>query len=186
LRILRLLLVRSFEWVLYEAESLEPADLSGLTLEKVGPQDAFTLEQREFLGRHIRRLSLWHLLKWKRRGRGWVFFAGCDDTYAHYTFVTPASRYRKIFPMLRGPKALLIGPCLTEENFRGRSIYPRVLQYVVSNLADDGYGPFYIDSSPDNTPSIRGVEKAGFQRRGVWAGKRFFLDAFVATRRVGD
>ena len=58
-----------------------------------------------------------------------------------------------------------IGPCKTDDNFRGRGIYPAVLKYITS-LEEYRHSIFYMIVSQNNTPSIRGIEKAGFERCG--------------------
>jgi RimJ/RimL family protein N-acetyltransferase len=184
--IIRTLLPRRFEWVLYRTAQLPPPDVSDLTIEVVEPRQALTPPQHAYLARRVRRLSLWYLLRWRRQGQGWLFLVRSADRYCHYTFVTPGHRYRRLFPIITEPRALLIGPCLTEAELRGRAIYPRVLQHVVATLAECGYGPFYIDTSLDNVASIRGMEKAGFKRCGVWRGRRALGNLLVCSRRVAD
>lgn len=59
----------------------------------------------------------------------------------------------------------LIGGCSTDEQFRGRNIYPymliQILHWVKANkLARQ----VLIFVEPGNTPSINGIEKAGFKK----------------------
>lgn len=72
------------------------------------------------------------------------------------------------FPFL--PKgAYEIGPCLTEEDFRGKGIYPKVLTHICSVFRSD----LYMIIRDDNYSSIRGVEKAGFVKVGAGYRDRF-------------
>jgi hypothetical protein len=171
------------EWVLYRAISLEAADLSDLKIEIVGAGRSLSPEQRGFLRQHIPALRLWRLLRFHRRGQGWIFLASSGERLCHYTFVTPGRAYHRMFSIIE-PDAQMIGPCLTEEAFSGRSIYPRLLRHVVNTLGKRGRQPFYIYTQPGNTRSIRGMEKAGFVRCGLWSGKRFLLDLRVVSRLV--
>jgi RimJ/RimL family protein N-acetyltransferase len=184
--IVRTLLPRRYNWVLYRASRLPRPDITDLSVEVVEPRQPLTPAQCAYLGRHIRRFNLWYLLRWQRSGQGWLFLVRCSAEYGHYTFVTPGRRYRRFFSIITEPRALLIGPCLTEPGLRGRTIYPRVLQHVVGLLGERGYGPFYIDTSLDNVASIRGMEKAGFTRCGVWSGTRVLWNLLVWGRRTAD
>lgn len=67
------------------------------------------------------------------------------------------------FPFLSKSSAE-IGPCNTHLDFRGRGIYPMVLNYIRSMGA---YTDYYMLVKTDNTSSIRGIEKAGFLRIGT-------------------
>lgn len=173
------------ESVLYRASSLQAPDLSDLRVEIVGPGQSLNPEQKNFLRQDIPALRLWRFLRFHRRGQGWLFFASSGKQLCHYTFVTPGRAYRRMFSVIE-PDAQMIGPCLTVEAFRGRGIYPRLLRHVVNTLGKRGLEPFYIYTQPGNTKSIRGMEKAGFVRCGVWRGKRYFLDLRVVSRRVAD
>lgn len=56
----------------------------------------------------------------------------------------------------------VIGDCLTVTNMRGKSIYPYALQLTLEHLFKT-YHKVYIFVSPENIPSIKGIEKAGFK-----------------------
>ncbi len=57
-----------------------------------------------------------------------------------------------------------IGDCVTHPEYRGLGIYPHVLSYILRDLQADGQTQrVYIFVAPDNTPSIRGIEHAGFK-----------------------
>jgi hypothetical protein len=50
----------------------------------------------------------------------------------------------------------------TMEKFRGLGIYPALVQYMIS--AEAKYSDrFWIIHAPENEPSLRGIQKAGFQ-----------------------
>lgn len=56
---------------------------------------------------------------------------------------------------------LVIGDCLTDSNYRGMGIYPKTIQYIATSYSSDKH--VFILVSNDNIPSIKGIEKAGFQ-----------------------
>ena len=55
-----------------------------------------------------------------------------------------------------------VGPCYTNPNFRGKGIYPAVLDYICSNYGNKKT-MFYMIVDDNNVSSIRGIEKAGFR-----------------------
>jgi len=57
--------------------------------------------------------------------------------------------------------------CLTLPEFRGKGIYPAALQAILQYLRERGYRRCFICVKADNEPSIRGIEKAGFERLGA-------------------
>ena len=184
-QIIRACLPRRFEWVFYRAEAIAPPEANELEIQIVGPRTGPSEDQLAFLREHMRALSLRRLLRWRCRGCGWVYFASMDGRFCHYSFVTPAARYRKFCPEIPA-NALLIGPCMTMPAARGRSIYPRVIQQIAYDLTQEGRGPVYIQTDTTNAASIRGMEKAGFTKCGVWAGRRAFFDLITRARKVGD
>ncbi|HET6429693.1 MAG TPA: GNAT family N-acetyltransferase [Phycisphaerae bacterium] len=178
---------RAFEYVLFRSpEVVRAPEMGEVAVERVGPGRALSAEQTVFLRRCMRLRSLLYMMRWQRRGTGWVYFGRIGREVCHSAFVTPARRYRRIFPVIEGDQALLIGPCFTDPDYRGRGIYPRILRHIVTELGGRGYGPFYVHTSPANAASLRGIEKAGFLRLGWWSGRRWLLNAWVSTRRVGD
>jgi RimJ/RimL family protein N-acetyltransferase len=55
----------------------------------------------------------------------------------------------------------IIGDCFTDEAYRGQGLYPAVLRRIRADFPDR---TFVVFVDPANTPSIRGLEKAGFRR----------------------
>ncbi len=68
------------------------------------------------------------------------------------------------FPFLKR-KDYEIGPCHTNPEYRGKGLYPYILQYIVRDLSS--HNNFYILIREDNLSSRRGVEKAGFTEIGT-------------------
>ena len=59
-----------------------------------------------------------------------------------------------------------IGPCFTYPKWRGKWIYPQMLKYICSSIGTEK-SVFYMIVDETNLPSIKGIEKAGFQRCGT-------------------
>jgi RimJ/RimL family protein N-acetyltransferase len=84
---------------------------------------------------------------------------GQVETYAFALFDT---QYKRV---LQVPVSTpLIGNCYTQPALRGRGLYPRMLRTACLCLARRGFGSAVISCSPDNIPSIKGIERAGFRR----------------------
>lgn len=66
-----------------------------------------------------------------------------------------------------------IGPCYTYNDYRGKGIYPEVIRYITQNVGNSET-IFYMVVDSENTPSIRGVLKAGFVHCGSIRKSRIF------------
>ncbi len=53
---------------------------------------------------------------------------------------------------------------ITVKTARGRDMYPNIIRYMANVLNQSGIDETFIDVDPTNTPSLRGLEKAGCQR----------------------
>lgn len=100
--------------------------------------------------------KLWWLLS---LGRFQKCVATYDGFIAHKSCVI-GKNYK--FPFLSKSEAE-IGPCFTAPDFRGKGIYPYVLRKI---LSEGGYNGYYMIVRNDNISSIKGIEKAGFERIG--------------------
>ncbi|PZX47671.1 GNAT family N-acetyltransferase [Algoriphagus chordae] len=54
---------------------------------------------------------------------------------------------------------IAIGDCFTDDNYRGQGIYPNVLHHILKKFVSTH--DVYMLVAPTNTPSIKGMEKAG-------------------------
>jgi|GEM_PF-3470271 len=61
-----------------------------------------------------------------------------------------------------GPDEAYINNCQTSFLFRGKNIYPVVLQRILKDLYNEGIKKVYIACKSSNKASIRGIQKAGF------------------------
>ena len=77
-----------------------------------------------------------------------------------------------------GPGDALISDCQVDACYRGRGIYPFMIQALSRQLQTAGANHVLIDTARTNVASIRGIEKAGFD---LVAETWFFM---VGGRRV--
>ncbi|TFW17280.1 GNAT family N-acetyltransferase [Duganella callida] len=97
------------------------------------------------------------------RGTGQLWIATDEHgAVASYAFVVFASFYKHILHEDSGTP--IICNCVTMPAHRGQGLYPRLLRESCQRLAAQGFGRVIITCEPDNRASIRGIEKAGFQR----------------------
>lgn len=169
--------------VLFEIDSLPYLELKGIIIEEVGPGDTPAKDQMEFLSRDISSLRLWRLMRFQKRGKGVIFFARVENELCHYTFSNPGTAYKRMFPII-GSNCMMIGPCMTDERFRGQRIYPKVLAHVVNSMQSAGKDKCYIYTHPSNIPSIRGIESVGFKLCGCCKTKRYLLGLYIITQQT--
>lgn len=97
----------------------------------------------------------WYLFS---RNKYFIVYVKNQNKIIHHS-VCITKFYR--FPFMDS-NDLEIGPCWTDENYRGKGIYPYVLKYVLSNFKDK-YDKFFIMTDSDNIASQKGILKAGFE-----------------------
>jgi predicted GNAT family acetyltransferase len=102
---------------------------------------------------------LWYFIT---MGRYRILYIMEDKKVVHYSFIIPKN-FR--FPFI-GPDDLEIGPCFTENNYRGRGIYTRVLQ-MIPQIFKDSARTFWIYTLQNNNISQRAIEKAGYNSCGL-------------------
>ena len=73
--------------------------------------------------------------------------------------------FSKIF-LLRCVKKTgpVIGDCMTNKKFRGQSIYPYVINHIVNETLSSDVKEVFVIVNKSNPSSIRGIEKAGFNK----------------------
>ncbi len=95
--------------------------------------------------------AYWWLIS---RGKYRIWCVYDNDTVIHTSYVVPKCVK---FPFL-DKASYEIGPCHTNDSYRGKGIYPAVLYDIVQKKG----GVAYMIIDDTNTPSIKGVAKAGF------------------------
>ena len=93
------------------------------------------------------------------------------QTSIHTSFLYPTRRILSLLDK-KGP---VIGDCVTNPAFRGKSIYPYVINTVARDQIKSGVHEVFINVNPENASSIRGIEKAGFRFFAHIIAKRFLL-----------
>ncbi len=58
----------------------------------------------------------------------------------------------------------VIGDCFTNKHYRGQSIYPFVINYIAEKMLVDGCKEVFMVVNQSNISSIKGIEKAAFQK----------------------
>lgn len=69
----------------------------------------------------------------------------------------------------------------TVEAFRGMGIYPALLQYILQN-GDAQANRFWIIHAPENSASLKGIQKAGFE----YVGKLYLNDSSHAAIEASE
>ncbi len=104
-------------------------------------------------------LSLWQ--------QGAQFWIGRMDGHAATIAVSRSSEHVQQFFFPLRPRQSLISHCGTFPSLRGQGLYPAMLQKIVRRLATEGTTCVLIHCADWNTPSRRGIERAGFQPIGT-------------------
>ena len=79
---------------------------------------------------------------------------------------------------LLGKRGPAIGNCVTDNAYRGQSIYPKMIYRIATEQLKNGKNEVFIIVNADNTASIRGIEKAGFEMYASVKAKRFLMFYF--------
>lgn len=106
-------------------------------------------------------------------GKVKVYFAlDPQNEIVHTAYIIP-SNWKYAF---LGENEANIGPCSTVESARGKGLYPYMINCIVRDNADK---KCYLIIREENTPSIRGAQKAGFVLTGKKVRKTKLLHRFV-------
>jgi hypothetical protein len=103
------------------------------------------------------------------------FFIKEANKVVHESFL-----FEKLFILrLIGKTGPTIGDCRTVEAFKGKSIYPFVINYIArEEILKNHRKEVFIIVHPNNLSSIKGIEKAGFQLHTKVNAKRFLFFHF--------
>ena len=101
---------------------------------------------------------LWFLFT---RGNYRIIYVLDNKRIIHYTHVIP---YFWKFNFMK-KNDFEVGPCWTDEKYRGKGIYKYVIQLAVEKFSKDN-ASFYMIVDEKNISSIRGIEKSGFVKIG--------------------
>lgn len=90
-----------------------------------------------------------------------LFYVVDNNRLIHYSYLIPCCLKFKFLTK----NDYEIGPCFTLKDYRGKGIYPAVLNKIVTSISTNPF--FYMMVSPQNISSIKGIEKAQFVRCGI-------------------
>lgn len=162
------------DYCLYKKESyiVDPTNASGYEILKFNPTiRRLFLECEENRDAHTIFFRVYISLLTKNKTR--IYLAlNSKRKVIHTAYVIP---HNFKYPFL-GANEFAIGPCCTEESFRGNGVYPMVLNYITNTNEDQ---LFYMFIRKENKASIRGVEKAGFKRCDCNIKGTRFLNRFI-------
>ena len=104
------------------------------------------------------------------------FFIVDNDKTIHQSFL-----FKKIFLLkLIREKGPAIGDCMTIAEYKGKSIYPFVINFIArEELEKNKQKEVFIIVNTDNISSIKGIEKAGFKLHTKITAKRFLMFHFA-------
>ena len=82
-------------------------------------------------------------------------------------------------------KGPIIGDCYTHPDYRGKSIYPSVINSIAKEVLQNAKNKaVFMVVNQDNLSSIKGIEKAGFKKYSSIYTKRwlfFYFDKNIVT-----
>jgi ribosomal protein S18 acetylase RimI-like enzyme len=90
------------------------------------------------------------------------FIAKNSNGIQHISWIYYAEDHNRILKL--GTSDAEIKFCLTLPEARGKGLYPKVINAILGYLRDKGMTHVFMCVHKDNTSSIRGIEKAGFER----------------------
>jgi RimJ/RimL family protein N-acetyltransferase len=105
------------------------------------------------------------------------YFITDHGKFVHASFIFDKLNLLSIL----GKDGPAIGDCVTSADYRGRSIYPTVINLAAKDLLASGTPEVFIVVNSGNVSSIRGIEKAGFRPFADVKAKRFLLFYFDKT-----
>jgi len=103
------------------------------------------------------------------------YFITENGVLVHNSFL-----YEKVHVLkLLQKKGPVIGSCFTNPDYRGKSIYPFVINYIAKELIEKNKNrEVFIIVNSDNVNSMRGIEKAGFEYYASIKAKRWLFFYF--------
>jgi len=94
-----------------------------------------------------------------------------DGKSIHQSYVFPKVHVLKLI----GKSGPAIGDCVTIPEYKGKSIYPFVINSIAADLFKLDYPQVFIIVNPQNASSIRGIEKAGYHLHAKIKARRFLM-----------
>lgn len=95
-----------------------------------------------------------------------------DNTIVHKSLLYSNVHVLKLI----NKTGLVIGSCYTNPDYRGQSIYPKVISHIAKDNRKTGN--LFINVDTDNISSIRGIEEAGYKRLAYIKTKKWLFFYF--------
>jgi len=111
---------------------------------------------------------------------GWM---AADGTVPSFIWIGYRNRVIGTEPLRDQPGRAFFFDAQTLKSFRGRGLFPALLEYVISTLSKEHVDEFISDVNRLNTASRRGMEETGFRPIASITALRFFHRWNVVTRR---
>jgi RimJ/RimL family protein N-acetyltransferase len=104
-----------------------------------------------------------------RKKNKWCYVIKEGNILVHASYL-----YDTVFLLkLLKKKGPVIGDCYTNKHYRGQSIYPHVINKIALETLKKGVEEVFIVVNPENMGSIKGIEKAGFNKFASIKGTRW-------------
>lgn len=133
----------------------------------------------------------WLRARMLEAGLGTCYVAADPDGQLTYMqWVLPPSRnneiqeyFRGLFPRLQSDEALLEG-AYTFPAYRGLRIMPCAMAQIAERAADSGARWAVTFVGVDNEPSLKGCERAGFERHAIWHDRWRLFRRYSTSERI--
>lgn len=107
------------------------------------------------------------------------YFINLNEQFVHHSFLYKKKRILTVINK-KGP---IIGDCITALDFRGKSIYPYVLNYIAKEVLNTTKTKeIFVLVANKNKISIKGVERSGFKIHSKVKAKRFLFFYYNIVR----
>ncbi|MGJ8593524.1 MAG: hypothetical protein ACSHXF_13315 [Aquaticitalea sp.] len=118
----------------------------------------------------------------KRLKKKWQYSIKDGEIFVHQSFLFDSVFLLKAVKK-NGP---VIGDCFTDNNYRGQSIYPIVINRIAKDELQNGTNEVFVVVNRNNISSIKGIEKAGFvifasikAKRWLWFYSEKYIEYFT-------
>ncbi len=109
----------------------------------------------------------------------YILLAFAESKLVHVEWIVPACRLRRRYSFVSDDSYSIIS-CLTSRSFRGLGIYPSQLQKVAQSGIPAKM--FWIWTASTNTPSLKGIRKAGGVKVAEVVQKKWFWGCFAKAK----
>lgn len=142
-----------------------------------------TTEHRRLLNGLQGRFAVLYL-KWRYGSpQTYILLAYVDKTLAHIEWIVPAGKIMGRYTFVTKGSYSIIS-CLTSQSFRGLGIYPSQIQKVVES--DVPAKMFWIWTPSTNTPSLKGIYKAGGIKVAEFVQQKWFWGCISRIRNFSE